>query len=488
MSGNQLSLTNVVNISVSQAQAGVGDYNTSNLAIFTNEDFDAETFGDLGYKIYLSPQEVAEDFGTDSQTYSMAVAVFSQKPNILAGNGYLVVIPLLEDLPAVTAVQHITFSSVPTQGQYKLTYDGDETGSIAFGDNATAVQTALRLLTGLSTVTVTGDYTAGFVVTFVGVTGIAPLLVVSSDSLQDTDDEDVFVTVVTTTPGQAAGTETYSAAIARTESLVQYFGLMITVIPDQTDMLAAGATIQTLNKIGFFVSNDEASVASGGYLDLIRTGGLTQSRGLFYGSEGDSDALNMMAAYAGRALSTNFSGSNTTQTMHLKDLASVQPDPSMTQTLLTLCQAAGADVYVSLQGVPKVFCSGQNDFFDQVYNLQWFVGALQVAGFNYLAQSSTKVPQTEQGMDGLKDAYRQVCELAVANQYSAPGTWNSSTTFGVQSDFLQNIAQRGYYIYSSPIARQLQSTREARVAPLVQIALKEAGAIHSSQVIVYVNA
>ncbi len=243
-----------------------------------------------------------------------------------------------------------------------------------------------------------------------------------------------------------------------------------------------------MNKIAFFVSRESASIAEGGLLDLLRSGGFTQSRGLYYGATNDDDALNMMAAYAGRALSTDFSGSNTTSTMHLKDLATIQPDPTMTQTLLTLAQAAGADCYVSLQGVPKVFCSGENSFFDQVYNLRWFVGALQVAGFNFLAQSATKVPQTEDGMDGLKDAYRAVCELAKTNAYSAPGVWNSSTTFGNQSDFLQNVTQRGYYIYSQPVSEQLQVAREARIAPLVQIALKEAGAIHKSNVIVYVNA
>jgi hypothetical protein len=91
-------------------------------------------------------------------------------------------------------------------------------------------------------------------------------------------------------------------------------------------------------------------------------------------------------------------------------------------------------------------------------------------------------------MDGLKNAYRAICEQAVVNQYAAPGTWNSSTTFGTQDDFLANIEQRGYYIYSAPVARQSQAAREARQAPLVQIAIKEAGAIHSSDVIVFVNA
>jgi hypothetical protein len=48
MAGNQLSLTNVINVSVSEAQAGAGEYNTSNLAIFSSEVYES-SFGSLGY-------------------------------------------------------------------------------------------------------------------------------------------------------------------------------------------------------------------------------------------------------------------------------------------------------------------------------------------------------------------------------------------------------------------------------------------------------
>jgi hypothetical protein len=372
----QLQLTNIIDISVSATPSGVSAYNTSNLALFTTETPDP-VFDD-DYKIYLEPTEVGQDFGTSSVTYKMALAVFSQQPNILAGGGYLVVIPF-------------------------------------------------------------------------------------------------------------EPSETLDAAVTRTADLVQYFGLMSTQIESGADMQDAAAVVQALNKIAFFVQRASGSIDSGGDLDDLRTGGFTQSRGLYYGAATDLAALQMQAAYAGRALSVNFSGSNTTTTMHLKDLTGVQPDPSMTQTLLNKAQDAGADVYASFQGVPKVYTSGANSFFDQVYNLQWFVGALQVAGFNFLAQASTKVPQTESGMDGLKGAYRAVCEQAVTNQYVAPGVWNSPTTFGNQADLLANVSQRGYYIYSQPVAQQLQVNREAREAPIIQIAVKEAGAIQSSTVIVNVN-
>lgn len=471
-----LSLTNVINISVAQAQAGVGDYNTSNIALFSHEPY-GNGFGSDGYKIYLSPSEVGTDFGTDSQTYAMANAIFSQKPNILAGNGYLVVIPF------VVEVQTITPSAAPASGVYKLNFGGDITAAINWDATAADIQTAVRTLTGLEDAVVTGTLATHLTVTFKGYYGNAALLTVSDNTL-----ETAAPVAVTLTVAEATAGETLAAAVTRTEDLIQYFGLMGTVVFSQSDMLAAAAVVQALNKIAFFVQDDPATVETGGALDLLRSGGFSQSRGLFYGSGSDSSALVMQASYAGRGLSTNFSGSNTTSTMHLKDLIGVQPDPSMTQTLLTKCIAAGADTYVSLQGVPKVFCSGENSFFDQVYNLQWFVGALQVAGFNFLAQSATKVPQTENGMDGLKSAYRNVCEQAVTNQYSAPGEWNSSTTFGNQADFIANIQQRGYYIYSQPVAQQSQTAREARQAPLVQIALKEAGAIQSSNVIVFVNA
>lgn len=484
---SQLSLSNVINISVSSPQAGIGEYNTSNLALFTR-DTAGNTFGNLGYKIYLSPQDVAIDFGTSSDTYKMSNAIFSQKPNILGGGGYLVIMPYAST-SAVVAVQHIAFPTVPATGTWKLSYNGisNITGDLAANITSSALQTALRLLTGLSTVTVVGDETAGFTVTFTGVSGPAPLLAVSSDSLQDATPLNVTPVVTTTTAGTVLSTETLADAITRTVGLVQYFGIMTSEITSQTDMLAAAAVVQALNKIVFFVSKTSADVAPGGMLDLLRSGSFTQSRGLFYGTSTDSSALLMMASYASKGLSVNFEGNNTTITMHLKDLTGVDPDPSMTQTLLAQCQAAGADAYVSLQGVAKVFCSGSNTFYDDVYNLLWFVGALQVAGFNYLATTSTKVPQTESGMTGLKSAYRQVCQQAVTNQYSAPGTWTSPDTFGNLDDFHSNIEQVGYYIYSQPVSQQSAAVRATRAAPLVQIALKEAGALHSSDVIVFIN-
>jgi hypothetical protein len=406
----------------------------------------------------------------------MANAVFSQQPNILSGGGGLVVVPLQ------LKVNTVSFSGVPASGTFEFSYGGNNTAAINWNDSSDVIQTKLRAVTGLAGVNVSGSLATALVIQGYGVNST---LSTTAVSLQTSAPASITITVTPTGSG-----ETIAAAITRTQGLVQYFGVMMTQTLDvvgQTDLLAAAAVIQPLNKIAFFVSHTQADIAPGGMLDLLRTGSFTQTRGLYYGDSSDSNDLVMMASYAGRGLSTNFSGSNTTSTMHLKVLNGVQPDSSMTQTILNEAIAAGADTYVSLQGVSCVFTSGQNRYFDQVYNQLWFAGALQIAGFNFLATSNTKVPQTEAGMDGLKGAYRQVCQLAVTNAYSAPGTWNSPTTFGNPTDLIQNVSQFGYYIYSIPIAQQLQVDRVARKAPLVSIALKEAGAIQQSSVIVYVN-
>lgn len=375
---NQLDITNVITISLSAAQTGLGEYNVNNLAIFTSEQSESGV-GELGYKIYKAPKEVGTDFGTESTTYKMALSVFAQTPNILNGDGYLVIIP----------------------------FDG---------------------------------------------------------------------------------AETLAAAIARAESLVQFFGILSTKDYDASEVESAAAVVQTMNKMLFVVSNNDEDIAATGSFHEIAEAGYDKTRCLAYLSESTEDAKVMAAAYAGRALSTAFEGSNTTSTMHLKDLVGITADPTMTQTQLNLCQACGADAYVNIAGVAKTFTSGANKYFDQVYNRCWFLGALEVAGFNALAKVSTKVPQTEPGMTILKGAYRLVCDRAVRNGYVAPGAWNSADRFGDVEAMLRNIEEVGYYIYSLPVNLQAQTEREARKAPLVQIAIKEAGAIHSSNVLVYINA
>jgi len=87
---------------------------------------------------------------------------------------------------ATVQTQTISFSHTPVAGAWKLSYLGNETGSLAYNINAADLQTALRLVSGLSSVTVAGSVAAGFVVTMTSVahiTGNPALLVVSTNTL-----------------------------------------------------------------------------------------------------------------------------------------------------------------------------------------------------------------------------------------------------------------------------------------------------------------
>lgn len=263
--------------------------------------------------------------------------------------------------------------------------------------------------------------------------------------------------------------------------------------PDDAEIIAAAAVCETL-RVKLFASSYLTSTltTTTGLFWKIKNASENHTRCLLYVSAGTLlDARKMAAAYAGRALSVDFTGSNTTATMHGKSLVGITADTSITQAILNSCETLGVDTFPSVGGgaqyLGKVFSTGGNEFFDNVYNLDWLVFALQVAGFNALTTVGTKIPQTEPGMATLKNAYLAVLQQAVGNGFVAPGVWNSAELFGSPADLKRSIQNVGYYIYSAPINQQTQATREAREAPLVQIAVKYAGAIHSSNVLVSIN-
>jgi hypothetical protein len=206
-----------------------------------------------------------------------------------------------------------------------------------------------------------------------------------------------------------------------------------------------------------------------------------------YYSVSVNDALDFAAAYASRLMSIDFNATATALTMHLKDITVLTADTGVTQAILDSAKNAGVDTYPNIGGVGKVYCSGVNLFSDQIYTRLALQVDLQIAGFNFLATTTTKIPQTEQGMNGLKGAYRRIMSRYVTAGVFAPGTWNG-TTFGDPDAFIRNITEFGFYIYSIPIADQSQDERETRVAPKIQIAAKDSGALHGSDVVVLVEA
>lgn len=334
------------------------------------------------YMIYTSLAAVGVDFGTDSGTYAIAEAFFSQNPNPLDSDGYLAIIPLIS------------------------------------GDSGS-----------------------------------------------------------------------YLAAIERTVSLVYYFGIILDVSAHTIagSFPALATYIQTQDKMLVVASDTASDFQSSGIFFNVQQAAQNQVQCFYYKDTTASDTPAFAAAVASRGFSTNWEGSLTAQTLNGKTIVGFLPDQTLTQTYLTQTQTAGVGVYASFGGDPILYTSGANGWFDQIYGQFWLKFALQVAGFDYLIPTSTKIPQTEIGMTGLKNAYLAVCAQGVSNGFMAAGAWTGPAPFGNSSDLIRCIADIGYYIYSLPVALQSQVDRNARKAPVVQIAVKLAGAIQSSQVIVQVQ-
>jgi len=489
---SQLDLSNIIRVSISGPERGLANVNTSALGLITDEAPIPADFGT--FRTYLNAAAVAVDFGSNSETYRLAVIIFSQKRNILTGKGYLVIIPRLQSAPAAAAViiggGPVNLLSL-TAADYNLNVDvdGGGAGDELIGEiDTTSIETVLADLNSTAITaaglefTISGELAAAVITLKTIDTGVAKTITVGLAGTGT--DIAPIIDISGSATGADAGLETVKNAVLRTYQAVPYFGIVLNEKQSDTLLEELANTIQSMDKLLFVGSNLSADIT--GIFTDTKDAGLTHTRAMYY-SVAEDDALDFAAGYASRLMSINFDAGNTALTMNLKDITGLVADTGVTQSIKDSASLAGVDVYADI-GVPKVLISGANLFSDQIYTRLALKVRLQIAGFNFLATTTTKIPQTEIGMNGLKAAYRAVLALFVGAGVYAPGAWNSSDTFGDPADHIRNIKERGYFIFSSPIADQAQAEREARIAPLISIAAKEAGAIHTSDVVVLVEA
>lgn len=372
-------ISNVVNITVSAGESALGNYNV-NAVLYISTESPVATWTE-SYRIYKRAADVGTDWGTTSKTYKDAVAFFGQNPNVLSGNGYLIIAP---------------FSS---------------------------------------------------------------------------------------------GSETIVQAMTRLGALIYFGGVLTNKTSASSSEVTAGANYAETEDFIYLVGGSAAAdYTSGGILYSLSGLNLDHTKLLYYtdSSAGLDDMRAFVAGYAGRMFSVEFAAQNSTITANLKTIRGLSADESITETIYNTLKGLGIDAYVTYGGVAKVVSNPNKNgnYFDDVYNRLWFKQTMKVAIFNVLATTGTKIPQTETGMNNLKAGARKVCEQAVYNGFLAPGTWNGSETFGNPEDFHRNIEDFGFFIYSLPISQQSQEDRLARKAPVIQIAGKQAGAIHSASIIV----
>lgn len=484
----ELSISNVIRVTVQGVQRSKSVKNINEVALFTNEPSNSME----PYMIAIDPSSIVKAYGTSSLTARMAQNIFAQNANLNTGRGYLVVIPMQNAVnataasfsaPALTDI--MAFKTV-NDGSLKITTNGSayEAKNMDFTNVATVTDIASIIQENFSDLTVSVNGTS--IVFQAKTLGDSSSVVLSSGTGgTDISGADYLnVSTGTTTAGTNSSGETLQEAIERTMPLVRYTGVMETVFREDSAITPTSAYINSNDLIWMNVWYSASAIK--GACTTIQQAGQAQTRCLVY-TNGFEGAKLMMAAYTGRAFSVNFSGSQTSQTMNLKTLVNVLPDNGIDQTAYTNAKAAGVDLYVSYEGDPGVLSSGGNSYFDTVYENMALKFHAQISLYNALKTTGTKIPQTESGMSSLRSALSQVFIQFVRNGVLAPGTWNSSQTFGDPETFRQNIENQGWYVYSMPIALQAQSEREQRIAPMIQGACKRAGAIHEADVLILVE-
>jgi len=495
-------LGNVITVSLIEEGKSVARDNMNVTCIMSN------TEGILNsanrYQLYSNSASVEADFGSTSDEAKFAQVYFAQSPNPVTSGGVLVIgfwRAVDENVSASAANlsgEQITEAAVipvlqqVSDGSFDVTIDGatenitgldlrvvtsfDEIVILLNAELAGGVASLVdgRFIITSSTTGVTSliTYTtAGASGTFVG--GTLGLDANSSSVLTQGVDASVL------------SAETKVEGISAVKAAVNIKGAVF--IDDTTDQEAQD--LATWGQANAVMQYDVFSAASNLVIDItnpvwvIKLAGQVNYR-MLYSKAGNRT---LAVGYMSRNHTVLFTGENTAQTMHLKEIKSVVAE-DYSQSEITAAKTVGLDIYtIFKETVPKLLTSGANGFTDNVYNLMAYVDSVQTDAFNILGTTTTKIPQTTPGLNTLLDGLEKTSQGYVKAGVFAPGTWTLPDRFGDVDTFNRNIEEKGYYWFALPLSEQPQSERVERKTPVLQNAVKNAGAFHSANIIITWN-
>lgn len=495
-------LSNVINVAVQPPGRSVAEDNINAVAIMTSQTgtlSSAERF-----RVYVNTSEIASDFGTNSATFQLASTLLAQGINPTDVGGVLIIgfWRAVDEVVAATAGRvdgaQLNEAVVLPQlqaisdGSFDITVDANPEQTVSALDFRTATD-----LAGVASIldTAVTDATVTVVDNRLTITsnttGAASAVTLASDAATGT-----FVgPILGLSAGSGAnavagvGSVTLTAeskvdALTALSDEIIFKGHMFVDDPTDSEVTEIATWSQANDVLSYDVFDDVTNleVDTTNIVWSTKLLGQTNYR-MLYDPSGNR---NFAAAYMGRSHVVNFDGDNTALTMNLKDLVNVT-STDLSQSDISKAARVGLDIYVPFKDVPKVLASGANDFADNRYNLLAFTNAVQTALFNLLGTTATKVPQTRPGVNTLVNTVERQCQRFVTAGFIAPGTWTSSDRFGDVDVFNQNILLRGFYVLARPLSTQTIPDREARISPLIQVAIKNAGAFHKANVLINFN-
>jgi len=496
-----VSIKNVVTVTLLQGGALAMADNPNVVAMITSEQ-QGPISSASRYRIYSEAASVAADFGTASQAYDFALSFFGTQPNPTNAGGFLVIgywRGADEDVAATAAslngarLSEATVVSALQQvadGTLDVDIDGVTENLTALDFQATTTLDEIAVVIDTALTGGTAAVVDQRIVITSSTTGATSLITFATDPGTGTF---IGQTLALTTGSggfltQGAADETLTAetklaGIAELRSQVKFRGAMF--IDNPTDIeakdLAEWGQANDVLQYDVFESPTNLLVDPTNVVWDIKLSGLTNYR-MLYSKAGNRK---LAASYMARVHTVNFGAENSALTMHLKELSVAEEE--YTQTEVNNAKMVGLDLYTTIKLTPVILTSGANVFTDERYNLIALADFIQVDMYNLLKLTGTKIPQTRRGVNQLIDQAEKTTRQFVRAGVAAPGTWSSPDYFGNRETFEQSIINNGFYWLAGSLADQAQNSREARESPVLQGAVKMAGAVHSVDLIVVVN-
>ena len=498
---NNASITNVVNVALIPEGQLAGFINMNLITVFTSEPgviASAERF-----RTYRDAAAVAADWGSASAVTEYANTVFGTKPNAINFGGSLIVAlhrAVAENVAATSAtlvsaqmVEATVISTLQTISDGSFTIDVGITPVVATGLDFTSTTDLDGVATIIDTAIAgaTVAHENGFLTVTNTLTGVTSTLTAFEAHTTGTFIGEILSLSAgsgsTLTQGAAAVVlpiETKVESLTATKALINFKGscFIDLVLDAEVDDIAAWAQANQSIVYNVFSGSSYLVVDPANPVWAVKLASQTSFRSLY----SKSGNRKLAASYMARTHTVNFNAENSAITMNLKTLS--VPAESYSQTEIDAAKRVGLDLYTTIKDVPVVLTSPANDSVDNVYNLIAYIDAIQTENFNLLKATGTKIPQTTKGVNQLVAANEKATRRFVRAGVFAPGTWSSPDSFGNIDTFNRNIEQFGFYVLAGLLKDQPQNDRQARKSPVVEIAVKNAGALHSAEIVIRFNA
>lgn len=434
---------------------------------------------------------VAEDFDSTDEEYLAATIFFSQtpRPTELYISRRAAVAQPAELLGGSNPEQTIATWAAITDGAFDIDIDGDSSNVVACDfSSVTDMDDVAAVIDGSFTSGTCSwnDANTRFVIRGTATGSTATISFASSPSAGT--DISGLIDALSTDGGTAsdgvdAETITESLDAIETENSKWYgFGFTsevkdssITSAGTNKDCLDAAAWAEARTKLFCNNSSDANTLTASNTTNIsYLLSQLEYARTFTVYNAGNYPSFSVFA----RGATVDFDGTDTVITYKFKQLPGlVATDLSASKANALIdfncnyyaqfgTQLSGDAVSILAEGV-----TAGGRFIDEVVGIDWLQNSIQTDVFNYLYQSTTKIPQTNEGVAGIAQVIESDLAQAVANGLAAPG----EVTIDDEDIYLP----KGYAIFQGLVEDQSQADRESRAAPPISFVLKGAGAIHS---------